>query len=181
MMNEFNTFVGNRMLGWFLAHPTKRPHINQLARELGISPASVKRYADLFVRDGILTEASAGTARLLSLDNDTVMVKEMKRLYMVILLLEAGITGIARTAISLVMYGSASAGTFDEQSDIDILVLGNENDVDFERVAEIEGIVGHELQVTVIPCYRWEEMKQRGDAFVAGVISRHVLFQGAEP
>lgn len=61
MIKEFRSFVGNRILGWFLMHPTAQRSINQLARELGVSPSSVKRYADLLVRDGFITVTLAGT------------------------------------------------------------------------------------------------------------------------
>jgi predicted nucleotidyltransferase len=180
MIKEFQKFVGNRVLGWFLMHPTTKPGINQLARELSVSPGSVKNYVDLFVQEGFLETSRVGTTRLLSLNNDDSIVQEMKRVCMMLLLREAGITGIAKNSISLVLYGSVATGTFDEKSDIDILVLGEENDIDVTRVAEIEERIGHELHVTVIPYYRWEELKQQGDAFAASVIARHVRFHGAE-
>jgi predicted nucleotidyltransferase len=180
MIKEFQKFVGNRVLGWFLMHPTTKCSINQLARELEVSPASIKRYTDLFIKDGILMVSRAGTAHLLFLHNDESIVQEMKRTCIMLLLREAGITEIARNAISLAVYGSAATGTFDEKSDIDILIIAEESEVDFGQVPMIEEKVGYELQITVIPYYRWEEMKQRGDPFSAGVLSHHVRFRGAE-
>jgi predicted nucleotidyltransferase len=51
-------------------------------------------------------------------------------------------------------------GDFDEKSDIDVLVIGTEQDVDYTLVPEIDREVGHELQVTVIPYYEWESRKK---------------------
>ena len=180
MIGEFQKFVGNQILAWFLTHPTTTLGINPLARELWISPGSMTRYADLLEKDGFLTVTRAGTAHLLSLNNDDPIVRELKRCCMALLLKEAGITGIAPGCISLAVYGSVATGTHDERSDIDVLVIGEEGDVAFDRIPGIEHTMGHEVQVTVLPYFRWEELKRQGDSFAANVLARHILLAGAE-
>ncbi len=179
MLREFEKFVGFRVLTWFLTHPTGEIHINRLAREIGVSPASVKAYADAFERDGLLTITHLGTARLLSLDNDSFAVRELKRACMVLLLVRAGIEDLAPESIAVAIYGSTAAGTFDEQSDIDILIIGDESRVDHDRVPALEAETGREVQLTVVPYYRWEQMKEEGDPFVASVLRNHILVAGA--
>jgi len=179
MLREFEKFVGFRVLAWFLTHPTGEIHINKLAREIGVSPGSVKSYADAFERDGLLTSMHLGTARLLSLDNDSFAVRELKRACVTLLLARAGIEDFAPESIAVAIYGSTAAGTFDEQSDIDILVIGDESRVDHDRVAVLEAETGREVQLTVIPYYRWEQMKEGGDPFVASVLQNHILVAGA--
>ena len=120
------------------AHPTGEIRINKLARELGASPGSVKSYADAFGREGLLTVTRPGTARLLSLENDSFAARELKRARMPLLLVRAGIEEIAPENIAVAVYGSTAAGTFDEQSDTDILVTGDENQVDHDRVPALE-------------------------------------------
>jgi predicted nucleotidyltransferase len=179
MLREFETFVGFRILAWFLTHPTGEIHIKKLARELGVSPGSVKSYADAFERDGLLTATRLGTARILSLDNDSFAARELKRACMALLLIRAGIEEIATESISVAIYGSTAAGTFDEQSDIDILIIGDESQVDHDRVPALEAETGREVQLTVVPYYRWEQMKEEGDPFVTSVLQNHMLVRGA--
>jgi predicted nucleotidyltransferase len=179
MLREFEKFVGFRVLAWFLTHPTGEIHINKLAREIGVSPGSVKSYADAFERDGLLTVTRLGTARLLSLDNDSFAVRELKRAGMVLLLVRAGIEELAPESTAVAIYGSTAAGTFDEQSDIDILILGDESRVDHGRVPALEAETGREVQLTIVPYYRWERMKEEGDPFVASVLQNHMLVTGA--
>ena len=179
MIQEFKKFVGFRILAWFLTHPTNETHVNRLAREVGVSPGSVKAYADAFERDGLLTVTRLGTARLLSLENDSFVARELKRACMALRLSEAGIEEIAPGSIAVAIYGSTSAGTFDEQSDIDILIIGDGTQVDQNRVLALEEEIGHEVQVTAIPYYRWEQMKEAGDPFVASVLCNHMLVRGA--
>ena len=179
-MREFRRFVGNHVFAWFLLHPTSQSSINELARELTISPASVKRYTDILLRDGILSVYRIGTSHLFSLNNDDGVVQELKGACMMLLLREAGIASIAEKSMSLAVYGSAATGTFDERSDIDILVIGEDRDVAYDSIPEIESSVGHEFQITVIPYYRWEDLKKQGDTLVENIMNRHVLFHGAE-
>jgi hypothetical protein len=180
MIGEFRKFVGNRILAWFLTHPTTTLGINPLARELGISPGSMKRYADLLEENGLITVTRAGTAHLLSLNNDDLIVRELKRSCMALLLREAGISGIAPSCISLAVYGSVATGTHDERSDIDVLVIGDEGGVAFDRIPAIETKMGHEVRVTILSYFQWEELKRQGDSFAANVLARHILFAGAE-
>jgi len=99
---------------------------------------------------------------------------------MVLKLWEGKLEELAPNAISLAVYGSTASGNFDEKSDIDVLIIGTEQDVDYTLVPEIETKVGHELQVTVIPYYEWESRKENGDLFVLSVLAKHILFEGAE-
>ena len=138
------------------AHPTGEIHINKLAREVGVSPSRVKSYADAFWRYGWLNATRLGTARILSLDNDSFAARELKRACMALLLVRAGIEEIAPESISVAIYGSTAAGTFDEQSDIAILIIGDESQVDHDRVPALAAEIGRAVQLTVVPYYLWE-------------------------
>lgn len=180
MINEFNKFVGNKILGWFLSHPTFSININELARELEISTSSVKKFVDLFHNENIVNMEKIGTAHMLALNNSSPAVKELKKTFIILKLWESKLEELAPNAISLAIYGSTATGEFDEKSDIDVLVIGSEQDIDYTLVSEIEREVGHELQVTAIPYYEWEGRKKDSDPFVLSVLAKHILIEGAE-
>ncbi|MGB9939527.1 nucleotidyltransferase domain-containing protein [Methanosarcina sp.] len=179
-MGEFSKCVGNKILGWFLSHPASSININELARELEVSPGSVNRFTDLFYREHLVDMKKIGTAHMFTLKDSSYVVKELKKTFMVLKLWKGKLEELAPNAISLAVYGSTASGCFDEKSDIDILVIGAEQDVNYTFVPEIETEVGHELQVTVIPYYEWESRKENGDPFVLGVLARYILFAGEE-
>lgn len=208
MISEFSIFAGNRVLGWLLSHPSSAPGINELARNAGVSPASAKQYVDILLKDRIVSKQKAGTAHLISLNNEYVLVQEMKRAFLVARLLEAGIAegidtatgndsgaqlvsgvsestsrytlsrGIAPGCSTLAVYGSGARGTYDEASDIDLLVIGEESCVSYDAVQAAEEALGFELQVTVIPWYRWESLRESDDIFARNVICDHILLGG---
>ncbi|MCK4269840.1 MAG: nucleotidyltransferase domain-containing protein [Methanogenium sp.] len=184
MIADYSVFTGNRILGWFLLHPSERQSINQLARTLSISPGSVKNYADVLEAGGVLCRERAGTAHLLSLRNENPVVTAMKRAAILLVISEAGVTKLLPGAISIALYGSMASGQYDGESDIDLLVLSNAATatsaaVQSDIVAAIEEETGFELQVTVLPWHEWEVMKEQGDPFAVNVLAGHVLLAGA--
>lgn len=180
MISRFNKFAGNKILGWLLMNPNARIHLNELARELGVSPSTVMKYSNLFENAGIVTLEKGGTAHFVILNNEKPLVKELKKCTVLLLLNEYGIDDVARTAVSVALYGSASSGTFSEASDLDIMVIGQDEQVDRDKVLGIQEKIGKNIQLTVIPWYKFEKMKKEHDPFIRNVIENHILLRGAE-
>lgn len=219
MIPEFNTFAGNKILQWLLMNPDSRFHINELARELGISPSTVLRYANVFQEAGIVTIEKTGTAHQIILSNEKPVVKELKKCAILLLLNEYGIEEIAGDStdrsgemseeiigrnetnvvaengestyavsghrgspniISVALYGSAASGTFNDASDLDILIIGEADHVDKDKILSIQEKIGKPIQLTVIPWHRFERKKKEGDPFIKSVLENHILLFGAE-
>jgi len=179
-MEWMRKFVGFRVLEWFMVHPSGEVHLNELARELEISPGSAKEYCDRLAEDGLISERSMGNLRLFRLRGEDFAAREILRAYHILRLKDLGAEGIAEGCTSLAVYGSFASGNLDEHNGLDLLVIGEESDVDRDRVLEIESALGREVQLTVIPYYRWESMKNKGDRFAESVLRNHVLITGVE-
>ncbi|WP_048152715.1 nucleotidyltransferase domain-containing protein [Methanolacinia paynteri] len=180
MIPEFNKFAGNKILGWLLMNPDANIGINELARELAASPATVMRYSNIFSGSGLVTIEKAGTAHLIRLNNERAVVIELKKCAVILLLNDYGICDIAGEVVSIALYGSAASGKFTGASDLDILVIGEESQVDRDKVLEIQEKIGREIQLTVIPWHKFERMKKENDPFIRSVIEDHILLSGAE-
>jgi predicted nucleotidyltransferase len=89
------------------------------------------------------------------------LVKEMRKTYSLLLLFESGITDITENITSIALYGSFESGTFDDKSDIDILILSHNKELNSNIILQIENNFNRELQATIIPYYKWESMKAK--------------------
>jgi hypothetical protein len=180
MLTSFRKFVGFKILEYFLNNPTEKIYLNELAKKLNVSPRSVKIYCDLFEKKEIIRREIKGNMHLFSTNNDNFCVREMKRAYISVILKQINIEKIADNSISIAIYGSYASGNYDEKSDMDVIVIGEERDVKRDIVVDIMKKIDKEIQLTVIPTIKWEKMKIEDDPFVKNIIKNHVLIKGAE-
>ena len=180
MLTIFRKFVGFKILEYFLKYPTEETYLKELAKKLQISPRSVKIYCDLFEKEGIIKREIKGNMHIFTTNNDNFRVREMKRTYFINLLAEMNINNIAEEFASIAIYGSYASGNYDEKSDVDILIIGNEQHVKRDKIVKIMEIIGKEFQLNVIPIIKWEKMKKDKDHFVKNIIRNHVLIKGVE-
>ena len=180
MIASFRKFVGFKILEYFLSHSTEKIYLKELSKKLNVSPRSVKIYCDLFEKRELIRREIKGNLHLFSTNNDNFCVRQMKRAHISILLKEKGIENIADNGISIAIYGSYASGNYDEKSDIDLLVIGEEQKVNRELVVDIMKKLDIEIQLNVIPIIKWEKMKMEGDIFVRSILRNHILIKGAE-
>lgn len=180
MLTIFRKFVGFKILEYFLKYPTEKTYLNELAKKLQISPRSIKIYCDLFDKEGIIKREIKGNMHIFSTNNDNFRVREMKRTYFANLLAEMNIENIAEECASIAIYGSYASGNYDEKSDIDILIIGEEQQVRRDIIVKIMEIIGKEIQLSIIPIIKWEKMKKEEDPFVKSIIRNHILVKGVD-
>jgi hypothetical protein len=53
--------------------------------------------------------------------------------------------------------------------------------VDRDKVLKLQDSLEREVQLTLLPYYRWETMKKEGDKFAESILKKNVLVSGVEP
>lgn len=176
LLDVFRKFVGFRALEFFLLNPSKDIHLKELARELEVSPRSVKIYCDLFEEECIVTAERNGNLRIFRLNRESFIVKELIRTYHLLILKDAEI-GKLCSEYSIAIYGS-EASRDRRKSDLDILIIGDESRINYNLLRKMEEKIGRNVQLTIIPFHRWKIMKGERDEFAESVIRKHVLIRG---
>ena len=175
---QFEKFPALRVLTWFLANPAAQIHFKQLCRELNLGPLTVKSYCEQYIRKGWLKEQKQANLRFFSLDNGNYRVKSIKRAFYLELLAKEGVEKLAKDPISLALYGSHASGEYDGKSDIDILVLGQKEQVDYRFAVQLEKKLKKKVQITVVPLAQWEKSK-KSDHFMLSVLNNNIIIAGA--
>jgi predicted nucleotidyltransferase len=114
------------------------------------------------------------------LNRDDFAVKDVRKAYYLLKLKHLGIERLAEGCTSLAIYGSFARGDIDERSDLDLLVIGEDGSVDRDEVLKLQDALNREVQLTLLPYYRWETMKKNGDKFAESILKKHVLVGGVE-
>ncbi len=125
--------------------------------------------------EGLILESSKGNLRLFRLNRDDFAVREITKAYYF-----PKREHLAEGCTSLAIYGSFARGDIDERSDLDLLVIGEESSADRDKVLKLQDALEREVQLTLLPYYRWETMKKDGDKFAESVLKKHVLVSGVE-
>ncbi|MFH0973562.1 MAG: nucleotidyltransferase domain-containing protein [Candidatus Micrarchaeota archaeon] len=178
LKSVFKSFSGLRVFEWFLARPTRKIHFKELCRELGLSPLTVKTYCEEFVaREWLLDERQANL-RIFSLNDGNYAIKAFKRAFFLDALRECGVEELVNDGvISFALYGSHASGDYDEKSDVDLLVVGRKEQVDYARVKALEKKTGKNIQLIVFSLNDWSEKKVR-NPFAQSILRNHVLIKG---
>jgi predicted nucleotidyltransferase len=178
MVNQLENYSGIKVLNYFLRNPSKKIHIKALSRELSISSATSKNFCDFFLKEGFLISETLGNLRLFYLNNDSVYVKEMKKLYSLMLFRKFGIEEVFEDFVSFAIYGSYASGENYESSDLDLLLLVRKKGVNRKKLLEFEKKIGIEIQLTELPYYVWEKDKKEGKNFCREILEKHILIGG---
>lgn len=184
MLESFNKYIDLKVLGFFLANPKTSINVNELARKLDVSPTSVNHAAKLFNKKGYLVKDEKGLAHYYRLDISNPVIISLKKAYGLDLILSSGPQEVFMNAdeniVSLALYGSYAGGDFDEDSDIDFLVVTpSKREMLMAAIHELEDKLGREVSVTVFKPGEWRAMAKKEDAFYKSVIKQHVLLNGA--
>jgi uncharacterized protein len=184
MLESFNKYIDLKVLGFFLANPNTSINVNELARKLKVSPTSVNHAVKIFHDKGYLTKDEKGMAHYYRLVISDPVVISLKKAYGLDLILSSGpreaFMAADENIISLALYGSYSGGDFDEDSDVDFIVITpSKKESLMAAIRELEDKLGKEVNVTAFKPGEWRTMAKKEDAFYKNVVKQHVLLYGA--
>ena len=185
MIESFNRYMDLKVLGYFLLNPKKSLHINELARMLEISPMSVSHAVKLYGEKGFLIKDEKGLAHYYHLNTGNPVIGPLKKAYGLDLILSAKPEEIFINTdpniISLALYGSYANGAFDEDSDVDFLVVtASKKEKILDAILVLEDKLGKEVNVSACKLSEWLALAKKSDAFYKNVVANHILLYGAD-
>ncbi len=176
---EWRKFRGWRVLELFLK-TGEEIYVKKLARKLKISPQTANYYLKFYKKEGILKERKEGNLLLYSLE-DNCLTKQLKIFYIIDLLYQFALKFYKENKItSLVLYGSHASGTYDKNSDIDLLVITQQKKLKLDEVKKLERKVGKEVKIQIFSIGEWRNLKRKKDKFALSVLKNYILLYGAE-
>lgn len=151
--------------------------IRAVSREIGISPAYVRKELENLKKAGILKKEKVASATIYSMNEKCPFLDELKALIVKVsgadILLRQELTGIKSIQCAFI-FGSYASGRMDEHSDIDLFIVGRP---DMKKLATViskmEKKLGREISFFV---YSPEEFRHKKDsAFIKNILSNKII------
>jgi len=180
MIVELKKAQNINVLFFFLENPNLEIHIKELARRLKISPATSKKFCDLYSSKGIFLFQKKSNSIFFKLNNFDSYVKELKRFYMLSKIKDSWKNSPDENLRSIAIYGSCVSGDYFEESDVDILIISRKKEVDISFVLDFQKRLGKETNVTKMTYFEWQKSKQKGESFSQEVLQNNFLIEGEE-
>lgn len=140
------------ILRFFFDEPTREFNIREMARISKIAPATASKDLKLLMEENLLSLREERGFKLYkaNIENDTYL--DAKKLYSIRKIKESGlINELNKFYLKpvIVLFGSCASGMDTETSDVDLLVI-SENNKDFPSLKKFEKKLGKKLQIFVV-------------------------------
>ncbi len=163
----FRSDAQARLLARLYLRPGEQKPLSELARELGLSHATISREADRLERAGLIRSDHIGKQRLLHADETSryyVSLRDLlTRAFGPVPVLERSLRG--RDGVERAfLYGSWAARYLGEAGeaprDLDLLIVGSPSRRAIARLsADLARELGYEINPTIVPTSEWETKK----------------------
>ena len=140
----FGSKVPIVLLEHFMTNPSSELHLSEVERKLKLSRASLVKWLKLLVRQDVLLLTEKGNLNLYRLNIENPAVKQLRIFYSVSKLL-AHFKGMH--GFELFLYGSTARGEDKEDSDIDLLVIGDNSSALNKTADELSEKLGREIKL----------------------------------
>lgn len=161
-------------------------HIRQMAKLIGKSHVSLLPYLKELEKVKVLISKEVGKSKVFSLNLSNNQVRELlsvaeKKKSLELLGKEIFIKKIYDEFVkldltgSLVLFGSYASKTHTEESDVDLLYLGNLKENDSKKIKELGKIYKKEIHFVSMNFKQFREQLSKQGALTKEVISNHIV------
>jgi len=178
-MFEVKSQVVIRILGYFFLNPNKQNYINELAKILEIDPGNLDKKLKELEIDGLLASEPRGNQKYYFLNKRFPLLKETESLYN----FKYGFKQILANTIKKIddiedvyIFGSYAKGGFGNDSDIDLLLIGNHSSIEAKKkLSKIEKQIGREINLVNMTKEELSSKRKNKDEFIDNIFTNKII------
>ena len=179
MMTIFEKYVYWKILKYFAMHPGSEVYVNEISEKLGISRGMCSRALRDLRAYGILKKRESGKEHFYRLE-ENYLTRELKRFVFLFHLYDSGFVDFILFQMPdvgyIVLYGSHARGDFNEDSDVDVLIIGPNK----SKIQIPDEKIGKEVNIQLFTVGEWLRMKKENAGFYNTVKENHIVLYGGE-
>ena len=180
----FDKYVEFKILNYFMDNPTTPLYVNDISRKLKVSSGSVSTFVNKAAKNNLLIKKVVGNTHLYRLNNDLPIVRNFKISSFLINIEKINLIQeflkLDDSIISIVIYGSYANGTYDEKSDVDIIIISDKK-TNLQSVLQAsENKLKKTINVEIFNLAEWKKISKENRAFYNSVIKSNIVLYGGE-
>jgi predicted nucleotidyltransferase len=184
LIELFKKYLDWKILAKFIENPNTKYYVKELSRVLEVSPGSVSSAVKRFEADGLLIKSVVGQTHQYIINIENPGVLPLKKFYGLVKIHNSDLAnmllGADENIISLAIYGSYADGTYDEKSDLDVLIITPSKKEAFnEPGTKLQSRMGLELSISIFKLSQWRKLAKQNDPFYKRIVENHTLFYGS--
>lgn len=171
----------SRVFRWVFGQPEREFHLNELLRLTGLSSASVQRELNRLADAGLVLSERVGNLRRFRANPQSPVFEELVELTRKTLgaepLLRDALQPLAPDLQAAWIYGSYAKQTDTANSDIDVMIVGEELSLNrvLKALAPVETELGRKINPTLYTPAEFAKRRAEKDSFVNRVLEQTVL------
>lgn len=178
-MLQFRSKVTRKVLEYFFLNSDQSRYINELAGILGLDAGNLYRKLKEMEREGILISDERGNQKYYSLNKRYSLLKELKRTYEA----KYGFINHLKEDLNKLkgieeayLFGSYAAGNFQQESDIDILLVGSHSSLEAKRIIlPLQKMIGREINIVDLSPKELKSRLRKKDDFIKNIFSKKTI------
>lgn len=169
MFNKLN------ILKLFFEESTRVFNVREVARIIGVSPATASKDLKGFAKEGLLTGRQERQLNLYKANLENEFYRDFKVFYNIRKIKDSGLLKALNKFYlkpTIVLFGSAAFGIDTETSDFDLLII-SENTKKFIDIKKFEGKLKRKIQIFVV-----KDIKDLKNEYLINNVLNGIIIQG---
>ena len=174
-----------KVLGWLFSHPDERYFVRQLTGLLEQDSTNISRELARLEKLGILVSIREGRQKYYQANRKCIIFDELRGLAVkttgIADVLHEALSPLAEQVAFTFVYGSIASGKATALSDIDLLVVGNVDEMALHRaLSQAENRLGRTVNYTLMSQREFNERRsQKGDFLTRILSTPKIMIMGA--
>lgn len=178
-MISFKSQITIKLLDYFFLNPRAKNYINELARLIEVDPGNLSRKLNELEKEGILASSFSGKQKYYSLNQKYPLLSELKKIYEKSYGLKHKLAALLNKLKGLkdaYIFGSYAKGDFGQESDVDILLIGDHSSLEAKRlILPLQKRLKREFNIIDLTEKEFKARRRTGDAFLKNIFKHKII------
>lgn len=177
-MISLKSEITSKLLHYFFINPNDSLYVNEIVRQLNVDKRNLIKKIKELENEGLMQSTKRGNLKLYSINQSYPLYNEYRNIIIKTVGIENQIKEIlvnTKGVEKAFIYGSYAKNEMDVHSDIDLLVVGNQNIVQLHRkLNKLQKLINREINVLNMDSKELIKRQKTKDQFIINLLNKNI-------